>query len=133
MAEWNVERAYRQLVDNGLSAGRIELRAGTDQREEPRFQMHKREVAVRVEPRLKLVDLSASGVALLSEQAFQPGEVLQLILKDALAFKVQVEGCDLVETDTDLLEMRYRVRCRFNDEGGGKQFLVLMEEFDAQQ
>jgi PilZ domain len=129
MGQWNLEREYELLIEEGLANGEITVRKdGPDLRAEPRFRLRGSRVAVRVEPQLKVVDLSAAGIAFLSEQPFNPGDVLHVIIKDTLAIQARVVGCQLVETDPALLELHYRVHCRFNDVSNGKQLLLLMKE-----
>ncbi len=36
----------------------------------------------------------------------------------------------MVETDPDLIETRYRVQCRFENEEQGRQVLLMMKDVD---
>jgi PilZ domain len=134
MVQWNLDQEYQLLLKEGLAKGEIVIRTdGPDLRGTPRFRMQGGRVTVRVEPVFKVVDISASGIAFLSELPFSPGDVLQVILRDTVAFQTRVVGCIVTETDPDLLELRYRVRCRFQDVTNGKHLLVLMKEMERIQ
>jgi PilZ domain len=131
MGQWNLDQEYRLLVEEGFAKGEIAIRTdGPDLRTEPRFRVHNGRIAVRVEPQFRLVDISAAGVAFLSDLGFRKGAVLHVILKEALAFQARVVDCQVVETDAAMLELRYRVQCRFDDLTNGKQFLVLMKDME---
>jgi len=131
MSKRSLEQEYQLILSECLAKGEVRVRTGApEQREAPRFEIQKGQIAVRVEPTFKLVDISATGIAFLSELPFKPGQVLQLILKDTVAFQARVVACQLVETDIDYLEMRYRVQCRFGDSANGKQLLVLMKDME---
>ena len=131
MSKRDLEQEYQLLLSEGLAKGEIRLRASAlEHREAPRFAMRQSRIAVRVEPDYRLVDLSATGIAFYSDRPFRVGQVLQLILKDTVAFQARVVGCELVETDIDYLEMSYRVQCTFGDSSNGKQLLVLIKEME---
>jgi hypothetical protein len=131
MGKRNLEQEYQLILSEGLAKGEIRIRTGApEQREAPRFEIQQGRIAVRVEPIFQLVDISATGIAFLSDLPFQTGQVLQLILKDTVAFQARVVCCPLVETDIDYMEMRYRVQCRFGDSANGKQLLVLIKEIE---
>lgn len=131
MGRWNLEREYQQLVEKGLAKGAISIRSGApDQRQSPRIRLQEGRISVRLEPEFDVVDISAGGMAFLSEVPFDEGEMLHIILKDTVAFQGSVVGCRVIETDPNLMELRYRVQCRFYSVTSGKQLLVLMHEMD---
>lgn len=131
MEQWDLDRQYELLLQEGLAKGEVTIRADLpDLRRAPRFRVSGGRIAVRVEPQFTLVDISASGFAFLSEIPFALEVVLHVILRSALAFQARVVGCQLVETDRQLLETRYRVQCQFDDDASGKQLLVLMREIE---
>jgi len=115
----------------GLAKGEVSIRTDLpDLRKAPRFRTPGSNISVRVEPQFSLLDISASGFAFLSELPFAQDDVLHVILRSALAFQARVVGCQIVETDRTLLETRYRVQCRFDDDISGKHLLVLMREIE---
>lgn len=131
MGEWNLDRAYHLLLEEGYATGQIRRRTdGPDHRSAPRFRLHDGQIAVRVEPQFQLVDISAAGFAFYSEFPFQPDTLVQVILKDTVAYRARVVASPLVETDAGLMELRYRVQCRFDDISNGKQFLVFLKEME---
>jgi hypothetical protein len=131
MRQPSLDEEYRMLVQEGLARGELSIRTdGPDHRSEPRFRIGNAGIAVRVEPQFKLVDISAVGIAFLSELPFHSDELLHVVLRRTLTFQARVVRSLLVETDPNLLEARYRVQCRFNNPGDGKQLLVLMKEME---
>jgi PilZ domain len=131
MGQRDLEQEYQLILSEGFATGELRIRTeAPDLREAPRFHIQQGRIGVRLEPQLLLVDVSASGIAFLSEVPFPPGSVLQVILKDTVAFQARVVACQLVETDIDYLEVRYRVQCRFSDSINGKHLLVLMKEME---
>lgn len=131
MGEWNLDREYQLLVEGGLASGELTVRVdGPELRRAPRFRFQHGRIAVRVEPEFNLVDLSATGLAFLSDLSFAPETALQVIVKGTVAVQARVVTSTLVETDADLLEMRYRVQCRFDDTASGKHLVLLMKEID---
>lgn len=131
MGRWNLESEYQRLVKLGVANGNITVhREGPEQRQSPRIRMQGERVSLRLEPEFDVVDMSASGMAFLSEVPFAEDQVLQIVLKDMLTFQGRVVGCQVVETDPCLMELRYRVQCRFQDPASGKHLLVLMREME---
>lgn len=129
MSRWDLEQAYENLLQSGLATGDVTIRQDRpEMRAAPRFRMPHDHVAVRVEPRFQLLDLSASGVAFLSEVPFQVNSVLQIIVYGTVAFQARVVSCPLLETDARLMEVRYRVQCRFDSEATGKHLLLMLKE-----
>ena len=124
-----LDRNYQRLIEEGLSTGSLEIRDnGNEMRNDPRFQVEKGALSVRVEPTFDIIDLSASGMAFQSEFAFKPGTVITLFLEDKMGIQAQVIGCFMVETDSDMMETRYRVQCKFENEEHGRQAMLLMSE-----
>lgn len=131
MGEWNLEREYESLLQSGLETGEVSIRTDPpDHRAAPRFRLPASDIAVRVEPYFRLVDVSAVGIAFMSERPFAVDSVLQLIVRGTVAFQARVVECPLVETDPELLEVRYRVQCRFDSTATGKHLLLLLKEME---
>lgn len=129
MERWNLEKEYQRLLQRSIARGEVSIRTdGHDQRQSPRIRMAGERVAVRLETEFEVLNISAGGFAFLSEAPFHEGETLHVVLKDAMAFQGQVVACQVVETDALLMELRYRVQCRFLNDTSGKQLLVLMQE-----
>ena len=85
---------------------------------------------VRLEPDFNLVDISATGLAFLSERPFPVGERLAIIVRGVVTFQVRVLNCPMVEVDANLMELRYRVQCAFSNEMDGKQLVLLLKEYE---
>lgn len=121
------DQAYKDLVEQGLSSEAIEIRDnGNELRRDPRFEVEDGSLAVRVEPNFDIVDLSVSGMAFLSDIPFTPGSNITMYPENTMGIDAMIVGCFMVETDSGLMETRYRVQCRFENEEQGKQVLLMM-------
>lgn len=86
------------------------------------------ELGVKANIEVETRDISTSGVCFLSERPFKAGEECELSVGGAFSLTATVVSCEMEETDSNLLEMRYRVHCRFPDERHGMELLVLAKE-----
>ena len=122
---------YRVLIEQGLRSGVVTLRKnGNENRNDPRFLVDQGNLTIRVEPTFGIVDLSATGMAFLSDISFTPGAVITLYLEDAMGIQARIVGCFMIEVDADMLETRYRVQCRFENPEHGMRVLLLMSEIN---
>jgi len=78
-------------------------------------------------------DLSAGGLSFFSDHQIKPDTRLILSAKGLLAPEVDVVGCEIEEVDSNLMDYRYRVRCRFAEKVNGFQAFVLAQELLTQQ
>ena len=67
-------------------------------------------------------------MAFLSDISFTPGTTITLFPEETMGVQALVIGCVMKETDPDLLETRYRVQCRFDNEEHGRRVLLMMSE-----
>ena len=126
---WDSE--YNQLLNSARKTGEFkELKSGAERRNHPRFPLKMESVWMKMASPFTVADISLSGISLLSNKPFLPGSTLQLQLVKAFQVESVVVGCDMEEADSDLLDMQYRVRCRFSDLMDTKQILVMIKEMD---
>ena len=124
-----LEQKYQILIEESISSGMLKIgKNGDEMRKEPRFQVRDGAISVRVEPTFEILDLSATGMAFLSDIAFTPGTIITLYLEETTGVQAFVIGCVMKETDPDFLETRYRVQCRFDNEEHGCRVLLMMSD-----
>ena len=131
MSDANWKEAYEEILlqekgekDDG------EFSIGDERRKQPRFRIKSGYVWIKIQPRFFVVDVSVSGISLLSDYPFEIGEELSIILGKALNIVSVVKECVLVQSDEALLENKYLVRCSFENEQQGMEFLVMIKETD---
>ena len=126
-----LEQEYERLIHDGMNGGSIQIRQdGPEMRDAPRFKLVECHIAVKVEPKFTIEDVSASGIAFISDLAFMPGCAMTLVLENTMGVQARVVGCEMIETEPAFLETRYRVQCRFESSNHGKQMLVMMKEME---
>lgn len=124
-----LEQSYQLLIEESISSGVVKIgNNGDDKRKAPRFKVKDGAISIRVEPSFEILDLSATGMAFLSEISFTPGTTITLFLEETTEVQALVIGCVMKETDPDLLETRYRVQCRFDNEEQGRKVLLMMSD-----
>ncbi len=131
MSDANWKEAYEEILreekeekDGGEPSG------GDERRKQPRFRIKSGYVWIKIQPRFFVVDVSVSGISLLSDYPFEIGEELSMTLGKALNILSMVKECVLVQSDEALLENKYLVRCAFENEAQGMEFLVMIKETD---
>lgn len=131
MDGWQWKDDYEQLLRDGMSRGEVELLPnGDERRTQPRFRLKSQQVFIKVEPPFKVVDVSIAGISVHSDFPFKLGRMVTITLGKAMSVEATVVECGLVLADEDLLETKYLVRCQFEDEAVGMQFLVMMKQMD---
>ncbi len=131
MDGWQWKEDYEALLREGATHGEVELRpADAERRLQPRFRLKTQHVFIKVEPRFGVVDVSISGIAVYSDFPFKVGHTVNITMGKAFTVEAMVVDCTLVEAYPDLLETKYRVRCAFEDETTGMQFLVMMKQME---
>ena len=124
-----LEQNYQMLIEESVTSGIVKIgKNGDEMRKDPRFKVRDGSFSVRVEPTFEILDLSATGMAFLSDISFTPGTTITLFLEETTGVQAFVIGCVMMETNPDLLETRYRVQCRFENEEHGRRVLLMMSE-----
>jgi len=102
----------------------------SDKRGTPRFEFGARTVVQVSGPPMpyRILNVSAGGVAILSEHQLEPGTRLMLSLKSSIFVEIVVVGCDMMERDAATMDFAYSTRCKFiNDQDGFMAFVLLAE------
>ena len=106
-----------------------------DRRAEPRYSfMPGSKIYAHMGPRgFPIVDISIGGLSFYSELLFEPGSKLLMSALGMIALDVEVLSCDMEETDSSLMEYKYRVRAKFGPHVNGYQVYVLAREMHLQE
>lgn len=125
------KEAYEELLrQEGAEKDGGEPSGEDERRVQPRFRIKSGYVWIKIQPKFFVVDVSVSGIALLSDYPFEIGEELSITLGKALNIVSVVKECVLMQSDEALLENKYLVRCAFENEAQGMEFLVMIKETD---
>jgi len=73
-------------------------------------------------------DISTSGVCFFADRSFPAGMEMELKVSNVFSLTALVVSCEMEETDANLLEVRYRVHCKFRDGHDGMELLVLAKD-----
>ena len=95
-----------------------------DRRRYERFATDETYVAVRIDPRFRLLDVSESGLAFHSDHPFTPGSVITIDYAPDLKVECLVVECRMVEVNNALLETAYHVRCSIADTAKGAEIVT---------
>jgi len=126
----NWEKAYEKILSETREIlGEIKEK-DEDRRETPRFKLNSGQVWIKVETPFEIIDLSKNGASFFSHLPFPPGNILFLALDKAFQIEAEIISCDLEEMDDLLMELRYRVSCRFTNKEHGMQLVVMFKEMD---
>lgn len=82
---------------------------------------------------LPIINIAIGGVAFYSDVSFAKGTKLLLSALGMIALDVEVLSCVMEETNSSLMEYRYRVRANFGPRVNGYQVYVLAREMYLKQ
>ena len=127
------KKEYDRLLQEGRQNNEvIEADDLSGNRENPRFGLSNAHVWIRVPTRFDLIEVSITGISFFSNMAFGVDELVMLTLDKAFVIEAQVKECVLVESNSDMLEVRYRIGCLFTDSSHGMQLLVMLKEMSRE-
>ena len=108
-----------------------------EKRVEPRYafdQVAGASIFVHLGPKaFEILNFSVGGVAFFSDTYFPEGTNLLLSALGMIALDVDVLSCEIEETDSGLMEFKYRVRGKFGPRVNGYQVYVLAREMYLNQ
>ncbi len=79
-----------------------------------------------------ILNISISGISFYSEVNFKTGTKLVMSAMGMIALEVEVVSSEIEETDSSLMEYKYRVRAKFGPHVNGYQVYVLAREMQMQ-
>ena len=131
MKDWEIQ--YEKLVREAMEKGTAKVLKGSQEhRAQPRFSLEMGSIWIRTETPFDVVDISATGIAFLSERLFAKGQHIAMTLGKAFLVEANVVGCVMVETDPEMMEAKYRVSCEFQDSHNGTQALLMLKEMEEE-
>lgn len=124
-----LQEEYARILEESRQRGEVVSDAGaSERRTHPRLAVHSADLWVSSVPEFSMIDMSASGVALMANYPLQPGEVVTMALGSALSIEAEVVNCQLVESPTDYTDAVFRIQCRFAEEVQGMELLVQVKK-----
>ena len=129
----DLHQEYARILEESRRRGDVmEEQAGQERRTHPRLAVKAADLWISSVPEYSLVDLSISGLAIMSNYPLQPGEVLTMTLGTTLSMEAEVVNCHLVESPTDYSDAVFRIQCKFREELKGMELVVKIKEREYQ-
>ena len=120
---------YQELLREAEGKGNIETGGGHPGRgSHPRFKTDDTEMEINVSLKVSVINISLSGVCFFSDHRFQPGQMFDFKVGSVFSIQAEVTSCEMVETDAELMEVRFRVESNFiGQELGLHSILSIIE------
>ena len=121
----NVREEYERLLEEHQEeiASSSQL-GGTDQRHHPRFKVTNADLWLSTVPEFAVADMSASGIAVLSNHPVEAGTLLNLSLGKSLSVDTEVVACTMEYAPDEFTDGQFRIQCRFLEDLKGMELLV---------
>ena len=118
-----IQEAYQRVLENYQEEITFsDSMAGPEKRQFPRFKVKTSNLWISSLPEFSVADLSANGIALLSNHPVEAGKLLTLSEGKMLSVESKVVACTL-EMDAS---GQFRIRCLFLEELKGMELLVYL-------
>lgn len=130
----SLDEEYSRILEESRQRGEMLSSASdADRRIHPRLAVQSADLWISSVPEFSMVDMSASGLALMANYPLQPGELITISLGQSLSIQAEVVRCQLVESATQYDHALFRIQCKFAEETRGKELLVQVKrrEHDA--
>ena len=132
-----LDNPHRETLGGPKTGADSPLPTGSEKRIEPRYafdQVAGASIFVHLGPKaFEILNFSVGGVAFFSDTYFPEGTNLLLSALGMIALDVDVLSCEIEETDSGLMEFKYRVRGKFGPRVNGYQVYVLAREMYLNQ
>ena len=123
----NVREEYQRVLDDHseeiAASGQS---AENDQRQDPRFKVDNADLWLSTVPEFAVADLSASGIAVLSNHPVEAGTLLNLSLGKSLSVNTEVVACIMEYAPDEYTDGQFRIQCRFLEDLKGMELLVTV-------
>ena len=108
------EERYQALLKEAEGTGNLEF-GGVDlgKRSHPRFKIEDTEMEVDIRLKVSVINISLSGVCFFSNLCFALGQKFDFKVGSVFSIQAEVVQCEMVETDTGLMEVQYQILCEF--------------------
>ena len=128
-----MRQAYDKILSEQKSDQIAKIKGNKDRRISPRFKVDSTDLAISVTLAVSTINVSVDGLSFYSLHAFQIGQTFTIQLGQVFSLQAEVLACEVEEIDEELLEMRYRVHCRYSEQEGGMELLVLLKEMGQKE
>ena len=116
---------YHSLVKEAEKIGNIDIgKNQSGMQRHPRFRVEDTEMEIDIRLKVSIIDISLSGVCFLSNIQFNPGQRFDFKVGAVFSIQANVVNCEMVETDADMMEVRYRVKSEFIEQELGLHRLL---------
>ena len=95
-----------------------------EQRQHPRFKVDSPDLWISTVPEFVVADLSASGIAMLSNHPVDVGTLLNMSLGKKLSVDTEVVACTMEYPPDEYTDGQFRIQCHFLEELKGMELLV---------
>lgn len=130
----SLSEEYSRILEESRQRGEmLAEQADKERRIHPRLKVQSADLWISSVPEFSMIDMSASGLALMANYPLQPGEHITVSVGQALSIQAEVVRCQLVESATQYDHALFRIHCRFAEEASGMELLVEVKrrEHDA--
>lgn len=117
------DRVLEEFQDEIAASG---LPAGRDQRQYPRFKVSTSDLWLSTVPEFAVADMSASGIAVISNHPVDVGTLLNLSLGKSLSVNTEVVACTMEYAPDEYTDGQFRIQCRFLEDLKGMELLVTV-------
>ena len=121
----DIREAYQRVLEEHqekmAASGRL---PGAEQRQYPRFKVNSPDLWISTVPEFVVSDMSASGIAVLSNHPVEPGALLNLSLGKSLSVDTEVVACVMEYPPDEFTDGQFRIQCNFLEELKGMELLV---------
>lgn len=125
------EEEYRLLMEQIIDSEEFGVEAGEVQRRKhPRFKTQSGTGFAYINSQYNLIDISASGLAFVSNQRHRMGERIKMDFENFMEIEAEVVSCSQIEPEPDSIEDIFRVHCKFSEENQGMKILMMLNEKD---
>ena len=118
-----IDQEYENLVSRSRSNG-LTIPGKDERRQAPRLKVEAPELWSDGVPLVSVVDMSRTGIAILSNYSANPGERFTVSLGDSISGDAEVLRCVLDESASVYLDGQFRIHLRFRDLRKGKELFV---------
>lgn len=124
----SISDEYNRILEESRKRGEVLTAASdADRRIHPRLAVQSADLWISSVPEFRMIDMSASGLALMANYPLQPGELVNISLGRTLSIEAEVVRCKLVESPTQYDHALFRINCKFAEEARGMELLIQVK------
>ena len=125
--DMDIRKAYeRVLEEHQQEMVSSSIFSGAEQRQYPRFKIDSPDLWISTVPEFAVADMSASGIAVISNHPVEAGTLLNLSLGKSLSVNTEVVACTMEYAPDEYTDGQFRIQCRFLEDLKGMELLVTV-------